>query len=62
MFTDKSSVVVPASDFPVFNDMLPASKSDYYRYNGSLTTPDCQQVVTWTVFKDAVKISQSQVE
>ncbi|XP_073258842.1 carbonic anhydrase 7-like [Porites lutea] len=58
----QSSVVVPASDFAVFNNMLPASKSDYYRYNGSLTTPTCNEVVTWTVFKDAVKISKRQID
>ncbi|KAM7436552.1 hypothetical protein ABFA07_013710 [Porites harrisoni] len=57
-----SSVVVPASDFAVFNKMLPASKSDYYRYDGSLTTPTCNEVVTWTVFKDPVKISKRQIE
>lgn len=58
----KSSVVVPASEFAVFNDLLPLSKSDYYRYNGSLTTPTCNEVVTWTVFKDTVKISKHQID
>ncbi|XP_071852448.1 carbonic anhydrase 1-like [Apostichopus japonicus] len=43
-------------------DLLPEDKSSFYRYNGSLTTPDCHQIVTWTVFTETVPISQSQME
>jgi len=32
----------------------------YYRYNGGLTTPTCNEVVTWTVFKKAIVISEAQ--
>ncbi|XP_073257445.1 carbonic anhydrase 7-like [Porites lutea] len=60
--TFNTSVVVPASKFAVFNNLLPASKTDYYRYDGSLTTPTCNEVVTWTVFKNTVKISQRQID
>ncbi|XP_029312481.1 carbonic anhydrase 4-like isoform X2 [Cottoperca gobio] len=31
----------------------------YYRYNGSLTTPSCNEAVVWTVFKESVKVDQS---
>ena len=41
--------------------LLPQNLSDYYRYNGSLTTPPCYESVIWTVFKQPLTISPSQV-
>ncbi|KAJ7387971.1 carbonate dehydratase [Desmophyllum pertusum] len=41
--------------------MLPSDQTKYFRYSGSLTTPGCQESVTWTVFNEAVKISQDQI-
>uniref|UniRef100_A0A8C3RY49 Carbonic anhydrase n=1 Tax=Chelydra serpentina TaxID=8475 RepID=A0A8C3RY49_CHESE len=46
------------------NNLLPsvAKLSKYYRYQGSLTTPDCTEVVVWTLFEEPIPISQSQVK
>ncbi|KAK4485470.1 hypothetical protein RD792_008111, partial [Penstemon davidsonii] len=35
--------------------------SEYYRYNGSLTTPPCSENVTWTVIKKVKTVSRAQV-
>ncbi|XP_025090360.1 carbonic anhydrase 7-like [Pomacea canaliculata] len=54
-----------SSDVPidVFNllDLMPAERSKYYRYLGSLTTPECFEAVIWTVFQQTIKISEAQV-
>ena len=36
--------------------------TDYYRFNGSLTTPPCSEGVRWFVMKQAVSVSPEQVE
>ncbi|XP_023169637.2 carbonic anhydrase 14-like [Drosophila hydei] len=34
---------------------------EFYSYNGSLTTPDCAESVTWTVFKDVAELPRRQI-
>ncbi|XP_043838534.1 carbonic anhydrase 12 isoform X2 [Dromiciops gliroides] len=48
---------------PGFNiqDLLPKNIEEYYRYQGSLTTPPCFPSVLWTVFRNPVQISQDQL-
>uniref|UniRef100_A0A3B3ZE45 Alpha-carbonic anhydrase domain-containing protein n=1 Tax=Periophthalmus magnuspinnatus TaxID=409849 RepID=A0A3B3ZE45_9GOBI len=37
-------------------------RTKYYRYLGSLTTPNCDEAVVWTVFKDPVKVSKDLID
>jgi len=48
---------------PVANvtELLPANL-DYYRFNGSLTTPPCTEGVRWLVLKQPVVASHEQIE
>ncbi len=44
-------------------DLLPANASkDYYRFNGSLTTPPCSEGVRWFVVKEPVEASKAQID
>ena len=42
------------------NEVLPKNK-DYYRFNGSLTTPPCSEGVRWFVMKEAASASKEQI-
>ncbi len=42
-------------------DLMPSDLT-YYRYDGSLTTPPCSEVVNWYVLKTPVEASKEQIE
>ncbi|OQV13371.1 putative Carbonic anhydrase 14 [Hypsibius exemplaris] len=49
-------------DLPTFTlqSLLPVQR-DYFRYDGSLTTPPCDAVVQWSVLSQALSISTAQL-
>jgi carbonic anhydrase len=43
------------------DDILPVNQ-DYYRFNGSLTTPPCSEGVLWLVMKQPITVSKEQIQ
>ncbi|XP_038161881.1 carbonic anhydrase 6 [Cyprinodon tularosa] len=41
--------------------MLPENLSNFFRYEGSLTTPPCHESIIWTVFDTPITLSQNQI-
>lgn len=43
------------------DELLPLNTLEFFKYDGSLTTPPCYQSVTWVVFPETIPISANQV-
>ena len=56
-------ILFPVDRFrlPPLAQMFPVVTGKFWRYQGGLTTPTCDEQVVWTVFTDAVAITKSQV-
>ncbi|XP_072209607.1 carbonic anhydrase 4 [Excalfactoria chinensis] len=60
---------IPQKDTTSQMEALPLSSllppvyelTKYYRYEGSLTTPDCHETVIWTVFEKPIQLSLFQI-
>ncbi|XP_034563505.1 carbonic anhydrase XVb [Notolabrus celidotus] len=50
--------VAIAPGFSLDDLLTGVNRTSYYRYLGSLTTPNCNEAVVWTVFKDTIKVSR----
>ncbi|XP_053721757.1 uncharacterized protein LOC128759109 [Synchiropus splendidus] len=53
-----SSQVTITEEISIDDLLGNVDRTSYYRYNGSLTTPSCNQAVVWTVFKEPIEIDQ----
>jgi carbonic anhydrase len=51
------------SPFPINpSELLPGSLQSAWRYEGSLTTPPCSQIVDWIIFDQAISVAQPDIE
>nr|CCJ09593.1 carbonic anhydrase [Patella vulgata] len=60
-YSDRDIFSVQLAEFAV-GDLLPNNPCHFYRYLGSLTTPSCDEIVVWSVFKEKIKISKRQLD
>uniref|UniRef100_A0A3B4BVD5 Carbonic anhydrase n=1 Tax=Pygocentrus nattereri TaxID=42514 RepID=A0A3B4BVD5_PYGNA len=65
IYTIQILILIQSSEVgPLSLDLLIPSQNElkkYFRYKGSLTTPNCSESVVWTVFQKTILLSKSQV-
>ncbi|KAG8440205.1 hypothetical protein GDO86_006119 [Hymenochirus boettgeri] len=59
VFQSHSDQSIQIAGFNV-QELFPKRLDEYFRYEGSLTTPPCNPSVLWTVFRNPVLISEAQ--
>ncbi|KAL4660608.1 hypothetical protein GN956_G1420 [Arapaima gigas] len=58
----KNGTSTPISDVSLASlILLEKNMTSYYRYSGSLTTPNCAESVVWTVFKHTIPLGKTQL-
>ncbi|CAB1418373.1 unnamed protein product [Pleuronectes platessa] len=56
-----SEAVTDRTGVAVLGFFFQTNMTKYFRYEGSLTTPDCAEAVVWTVFEDTIPLSRKQL-
>ncbi|XP_062270037.1 carbonic anhydrase 4-like [Platichthys flesus] len=60
--TNKGQTFALPSGISLDDLLVGVNRAKYYRYLGSLTTPACNEVVVWTVFKEPIKVSKDLID
>ena len=60
-YTNKGLELVPGEKFDP-KTLLPKDCSTYYSYHGSLTTPECDEIVEFILMKNPVSVSAKSLE
>jgi len=61
MDLNTSMAVDPVNPYDLIGSAIPRTNIPMYHYNGSLTTPLCDSIVSWYIVQQTVMMSQSQI-